>query len=212
MTKKNNIDLEKFIRWIIAIQRDIDSYSKIILQKWEDNSVSNFKLLYDHAIESYFLTILRNLIDKDSRTSSIHTFSEQFFEDEFNTLISSIKEWSYSNICFSRLEKLWKVMKKIRTKRWELYKKNKTWMNEYNSHLNTERLKKVITSEINNKWRAVTRYKKPPIWQVIGDINILLWLFQELISYLNDQSEFSCYIFNSKIEFNRKIHVTVTEI
>ncbi len=207
---KNNNDLEKFIRWILMVQSNIETYNRIILES-DGKSISEFEILYRESTDSYFLSILRNLIDNDSRVTSIVTFSEQFFIDEFNILLWKLKWKNYSNADSDLLQKFCDTLKQIRERKKELYKKYNKWMNEYNSHLNTERLNEIIVYKRDIKWTTI-QYKKPPTKEITQEISNLLDLFQKIIVFMSNDSQYTSHIFNSKIDHLTKIQLTETEI
>ncbi len=177
------------IDWILLIQQNIETYNQTILEKSELSS--DFIILYNRATDSYFSMILRNLVDKDTKTSSIITFLEQFIEDEFNSLLSHYNKKNYSDHENTRLQNFSKVIKEIREKQNSI-KKYIWWINNWITHFNTDKSGSMIKSE---SW--YTQYSRQPTAEIIIEINCLLNLFQELITYLSDSSEINNYQFRS---------------
>ncbi len=201
--EKDSIHLDKFCRWIQIIQQNISTYKRTKLKSSEQKYISDFGQLYNEATNSYFLTILRTLIDSDSEVTSIITFSEDLLKSIANKGFQS----KYEDL--DNFGQNLKSLKKIKT---EVFSKYNIWMNEYNSHLNSLRLDSVITATQENEWGITITYKQPPIDDIILEIEKLFDLFQKIIFYASEGSWVNAIIYNNSIEYGTKIQIVENEI
>jgi hypothetical protein len=207
MNKKNNQHLETFTQWLRMIYEHIQTYRRVILESENPgDSISDFAWLYRKSLDSYFLSILRNLIDRNGRTSSICTFSNELREEEIRALSEKVKNKRLLDSDFSRFEKFEATYQKIDSAIRQIRKDYNCWTNEYNSHLNTGRLSSFLN--VNEG-----KIKRPNTSQVTDQITQLIFLFQELQAFSHDDenSRFSSYEFMPCIEYSTKIYITETE-
>ena len=188
MSKKTDENLEKYIHWIMRIQKNIDTHRSVLFKN-EHNTISEFQLLYFDSTNSYFLTILRNLIDENKETSSLFTFLLDFIKEEEKLLYKRNNQESRidENLLLNEL-----TNKKIflKDKKKEISKNYNKWMNGSNSHINTK-----IQNDLFNKTSLSMTYKSAPIEEVIECIEALLNIFQDIILMPSNESKFRAYIY-----------------
>jgi hypothetical protein len=163
---KNNEHLKTFTQWLSMVVTHIQTYNRVVLESANPGDpFSDFAWFYRKSTDSYFLSVLRNLIDKDSRVSSILIFADEFLKEEFSSFLGKIKDGQLTNSDVDTLNKFAKTYQEIVDTRSEIYKNYNCWMNEYNSHLNTKRLSSVFEEE---------KIKRPDTDEVIGKLTRLI--------------------------------------